>query len=253
MRRPTLAPQQGIDWTLTRSLWNGSAAEKPSAPSKRHMLALAGGGHWRQHRVHAIDTEQSELCLLCGKGRDDDDHIWECESLQHLHSKHERILRCKDHLPAALKRYGLAPHVITDATQLLWGGRGEALSHSDARWMGRGIGLDSQHESLTCELARGKSTIYELLQSIAKFEPFPKGGWYTGSVGPCGPGGAIKQSQPYKHGPAEGTCGPLPDAPNVFSDGSVRPSRPAWLTHAAIWAILARRATGNSWHWMAPI
>ena len=120
-RRPMLAPRQGIDSTLTRQLWTGSAAEQAGAPSKRHMLALAGGGHWRQHRVHAIDAAQSEVCLLCGQGRDDDDHLWYCNSLQHIHHRHERALRCKDHLPTALKRYGLAPHVTTDPEQLLWG------------------------------------------------------------------------------------------------------------------------------------
>ena len=43
-RRPKLAPEQNIDWDLTRPLWKHATAEGNDAASQRHLLALAAGG-----------------------------------------------------------------------------------------------------------------------------------------------------------------------------------------------------------------
>ena len=64
-RRQRLAPTQGIDWALTRPLWDDMAAGTDVGPSKRHMLAFAAGGHWRQHRVKAVEPTENATCVLC--------------------------------------------------------------------------------------------------------------------------------------------------------------------------------------------
>ena len=91
-RRPGLAPEQGIDWALTRGLWSSGPEGAGNGPSKRHMLAFAAGGHWRQHRASAADATESDLCILCGQGREDDEHLWKCQALRPIHDKHPLVM-----------------------------------------------------------------------------------------------------------------------------------------------------------------
>ena len=122
-RRPQLAPAQGIDWHLTRPLWSKRGKDTDERCSQRHMLAFAAGGHWRQHRVRTFDTnDESATCLLCGQGRDDDAHLWDCHALQHVRAKHSTVHRRGAHLPVQLRLYGIAPHVCTDPRKTFWGG-----------------------------------------------------------------------------------------------------------------------------------
>ena len=88
-RRPNLAPAQNIDWGPTRMLWKRATAEGSHAASQRHLLALAAGGHWRQNHLKAIEPEATDTCILCGEGRDDDEHMWTCQAMQHIRARHE--------------------------------------------------------------------------------------------------------------------------------------------------------------------
>ena len=137
-RRPHLAPVQNIDWHLTSMLWRKKNTEIGPGASQRHLLAMAAGGHWRQTHLKAIDPSESDNCILCGQGRDDEEHLWTCTALQQVRSKHERAIRCQEHLPTQLKRYGIAPHISTDPQLSFWGTpvRTETLSRADAKWLG---------------------------------------------------------------------------------------------------------------------
>ena len=75
-RRPHLAPVQNIDWHLTSMLWRKKNTEIGPGASQRHLLAMAAGGHWRQTHLKAIDPSESDNCILCGQGRDDEEHLW---------------------------------------------------------------------------------------------------------------------------------------------------------------------------------
>ena len=120
-RRPYLSPAQGIDWTLTRPLWKSAAADIATAPSKRHMLAFAAGGHWKQHRLKEAGASDTDICILCGQGRDDDGHLWGCAALQHVRARHPMVTKCSEHLPVQLRHHGIAPHISTDPEQTFWG------------------------------------------------------------------------------------------------------------------------------------
>ena len=108
-RRPRLAPAKGVDWSLTRALWTSSKRDGAGQPSGRHLLAMAAGGHWRQHRIQAIEPNTAATCMLCGQGRDDDGHMWECPELEHVRKRHSWVTQHSTLLPISLRAYGIAP------------------------------------------------------------------------------------------------------------------------------------------------
>ena len=120
-RRNQLAPDQGIDWALTRPLWNGPAVGQAASSSQRHLLAFAAGGHWRQHRIAAAEPTVCATCVLCGQSKDDDEHMWHCAALQHVRQKHPMVVGCQAALPRQLKQYGIAPHVGADPRKNILG------------------------------------------------------------------------------------------------------------------------------------
>ena len=114
LRRPSIAPTEGIDWSLTRPFWKPTLTADGNPRSQRHMLGFAAGGHRRQHRLTAAAGGPHEPCLVCGKGRDDDGHLWECEGLRHVRAKHPMIQKFSTYPATPFKHYGVVPHVCTD-------------------------------------------------------------------------------------------------------------------------------------------
>ena len=139
-RRQRLAPSQGIDWALTRPLWNEMDGGPAEGPSKRHLLAFASGGHWRQHRIAAAEPTISATCVLCGQDKEDDEHLWHCPALKHVRQRHSLVTGCQAALPKQLKQFGIAPHVSTDPRQAFWGGDAAALTSEQRKWLGVGVG-----------------------------------------------------------------------------------------------------------------
>ena len=243
-RRAQLAPNQGIDWALTRPLWNGMDGGPAGGPSKRHLLAFASGGHWRQHRIAAADPTISATCVLCGQDKDDDEHLWHCPALEHIRRRHSLVTGCQAALPKQLKQFGIVPHVSTDPRQAFWGGDAAALTSEQRKWLGVGVGekLTTRHEQ--ARMIQQGATIYSLMLYHASYEPLPECGWHRGLH--------LTQSEPEDLEGEPETTEPgtssedddagAPQEPTVFTDGSVRPARPNWLATAGIGAYWPKQA-----------
>ena len=244
-RRPQLAPVQGIDWHLTRPMWNRSGEAAGEECSQRHMLAFAAGGHWRQHHVQAFDASaDTATCILCGQGRDDDEHLWHCTALRHIGEKHSMVHRCGEHLPVQLRLYGIAPHVCTDPRKAFWGATPNNLSRADLKWVGVGVGAHHvPADEDRNRLIQQGDTIYRLMLHHATYEPLPFQGWYQEQCDGSANAEGEAAGEPQTANPDAAACveGEVPaQAPTVYTDGSVRPTRPEWLTTAGIGAYWPR-------------
>ena len=218
-RRPGLAPEQGIDWTLTRGMWSRCPEKVGNGHSQRHMLAFAAGGHWRQHRSRAADVTESDICILCGQGRDDDEHLWTCQALRPVHAKHPLVIKCCELLPIQLSKFGIVPHVCTDPQQALWGGTARGLNRWESAWIGHGIGGNLTPGQRRTLVDQGK-TIHALMLHHAAYDAV-----------------TLNNRTEESDGAATWTEeGEAPDQPTVFTDGSVRPPMPTWISSSAIGA-----------------
>ena len=244
-RRPQLAPAQGIDWDLTRPLWDGDAAGANPDSSQRHLLALAAGGHWRQHRIKAMEPTEAAICILCGQGRDDDEHLWRCPALRHIHEKHSMVSRCRSYMPVQLRLYGIAPYVCTGPQKAFWGGSPDTLSRHERIWIGMGVGEQHLTHADQRKLISQGETIYNLMLHHAPYDPLPLHGWYHAphEDEAKDPGDVEGQPDTSEPGDMVREGRDAPQDPTVFTDGSVRPARPAWLTTAGIGAYWPRSSS----------
>ena len=231
VHRPLLAPLESVDWELTKD-WVRSkrfARDGGTLPrSERHALAFASGGHWRQHRMHAAGhgAEKGASCLLCGAMREDDEHIWSCPKLAHVHARHPQVHRCRAFLPISLRAYGVVPRIRVDPRVTFWGADCEALCGDDARWLGRGSGAALTDDDLRGMMEKGV-ILQNMMGRLSDYLPFPTD---------------FPLPDPCEEAP--------PDSATVYADGSVtHPSLP-WAGRGALglyWPAEQRQLAGADW------
>ena len=99
--------------------------------------------------------------------------------------------------------------------------------------MGIGVGIEHLPDDSNSTIA-ADGTLYDLLRRLEAFDPLPEQGWLVADPGGLLPGRATGPGKSHRFGSPEREETAAPDEPTVYTDGSIRPTRPAWATHAAI-------------------
>ena len=166
-----------------------------------------------------------------------------CGTARHSHTSgktHPLVIKCRHLLPVQLRRYGIAPHVHTDPHKPLWGGDPHELGRGASAWIGVGTGGQYlENESDRSHIIAQGDTIYKLMSHHASYEPLPVSGWISALPSPDDDANGDAEGESEATEPRTTIAGEGRDVakrPTVFTDGSVKPARPAWLTTAGIGA-----------------